>query len=348
MRPVTIIVLNYNGKAYLEDCLSSLARLDYPEYSVILVDDGSSDGSARYVRERFPWVKVLENGKNLGAAFSYNRGLKEASTALVAKVDNDTVVDKDWLLHLVAAIESDPQAAVSTSLTLSYPNPKEIQVASPWVHYIGQGLMRVEPASTEEFEEVGMASGCAMLIDKKKLGEIAPFDGDFFLYLDDVDFSLRCRLAGYKIIYVRSGVAYHKSGGLLSLGQTKGEYKPRRAYLTSRNRKMLVLKNYSGSGLLLLAPGLILIEVAWVIFLARRGLLKPYFDAWRSLGQNWREIMAKRKEIQRQRRLRDSEVLVSAPLTPAPGVLSPGLEMKAKKFLDFLLDLGFQMVRRFI
>jgi len=348
MRPVTIIVLNYNGKPYLEDCLSSLARTDYPEYSVILVDDGSSDGSARYVRERFPRVRLLENGKNLGAAFSFNRGLREAKTALVAKVDNDTVVDKEWLLHLVAAIEIDPQAAVSTSTIRSYQKPQKTQVVSPWVHYIGQGLVQTESTSAEEFEEVGMASGCAMLIDKEKLGEISFFDEDFFLYLDDVDFSLRVRLAGYKIIYVRSSKIYHKSGGDLSLRQGKGEYKPLRAYLISRNRKILVLKNYSQSGLLLLGLGMVLVEVAWVIFLARRGLLQPYFDAWKSLGQNRREIMAKRKEIQRQRRRRDGEVLVSAPLTPAPGVLSPGLEMKAKKLLDFLLDFGFQMVRGFI
>jgi len=348
MRPVTIVLANYNGKAYLEDCLSSLARTDYPEYSVILVDDGSSDGSARFVRERFPGVKVLENKENFGAAFSFNRGLREAKTALVAKVDNDTVVNEKWLLHLVAGIESDPQAAVSTSLIRYYQDAKKIQATCPWVHYIGQGLMRTESASAEEFEEAGMATACAMLVDKEKLGEISLFDEDFFYYLEDVDFSLRCLLAGYKIIFARSSIVYHKSGGALSLGLTKGEYKPRRAYLISRNRKMLVLKNYSQSGLFLLSPGLILIEVAWVIFLARRGLLKPYFDAWKSLGQNRREIMAKRKEIQRQRRLRDSRVLVSAPLTPAPGVLSSGIEMKAKRFLDFLLDLNFQAVRSFI
>jgi len=348
MRPVTIIVLNYNGKQYLEDCLSSLSQTDYAEYSVILVDDGSSDGSVPYVRKRFPWVKVLENEKNRGAPFSFNRGLCEARTALVAKLDNDTVVDKEWLSNLVAAIESDPQAAVSTAVIRSYQDPQKTQVVSPWVHFVGQGLVQTESISSEEFEEVGMASGCAMLIDKEKLGEVSFFDEEFFLYLDDVDFSLRVRLAGHKIIYVRSAVVYHKSGGHLSIRQTAGEYKALRAYLTSRNRKMLVLKNYSQSGLLLLIPGLILIEAAWVLFLARRGLLKPYFDAWKDLGQKRRKIMAKRKEIQRQRRLRDSEVLVSAPLTPAPGVLAPGLEMKAKRLIDLLLDLGFQMVRGFI
>jgi hypothetical protein len=348
MRPVTIILLNYNGKDYLEDCLSSLAQTDYPEYSVILVDDGSSDGSASYVRERFPWVKVLENDQNRGAAFSYNRGLREAQTALVAKLDNDTVVDTKWLAKLVAGIESDPQAAVSTAVIRSYRRPEEEQVVSPWVHYIGQGLVRTESASTEEFEEVGMASGCAMLTDKDKLGELSFFDEDFFLYLDDVDFSLKILLAGFKIIYVRSAVVYHKSGGHLSLRKTAGEYKPLRAYLNSRNRKMLVLKNYSQSGLLLLAPGFILIETAWVIFLARRRLLKPYFESWRSIGRNWQKIMARRKDIQRHRRRRDGEVLVSAPLTPAAGVLASGLEMKVKKLMDFLLDFGFQMVRGFI
>jgi hypothetical protein len=111
---------------------------------------------------------------------------------------------------------------------------------------------------------------------------------------------------------------------------------------------MLVLKNYSQSGLLLLAPGFILIETAWVIFLARRRLLKPYFESWRSIGRNWQKIMARRKDIQRHRRRRDGEVLVSAPLTPAAGVLASGLEMKVKKLMDFLLDFGFQMVRGFI
>ena len=114
---VSIIVLNYNGLRFLDDCLGSLARLDYPSdrYEVVLVDNVSQDGSADIAQERFPWVRVVRNSRNLGFAAGNNVAMRGTPADFVVLLNNDTAVDCQWLARLVDAAEKDPRIGICTS-----------------------------------------------------------------------------------------------------------------------------------------------------------------------------------------------------------------------------------------
>ncbi len=116
--PVSIVVVNYNGKSFLSDCLTSLKALDPPARDVILVDNGSSDGSVDWVREFYSWVRVIESEDNLGYCGGNNLGIKASSEPFVALLNNDTKVEPDWLVYLFEALKGDPRAAACTLILI--------------------------------------------------------------------------------------------------------------------------------------------------------------------------------------------------------------------------------------
>lgn len=167
---LSIVVLNWNGKRYLKECLSSLQNLTYPNYEVILTDNTSSDGSADFVHEYFSWVKVLSLDKNYGFAEGNNRGASIARGKYIAFLNNDTEVDRDWLNQLVNSVEIRQDVAAVSSKMLFFDNRSKINYAGAKFIFVGMGYeVRYGQHDDDRFDHIeitGAPCGGAMLIDR--------------------------------------------------------------------------------------------------------------------------------------------------------------------------------------
>ena len=238
---VAVLVINYNGKHYLRECLESLKNQTYKDYDVYVVDNGSVDISVEYVKGHFPWVKIIAFRENLGFAKAYNEAIKKVDADLVALLNNDTRVDRKWLQELVNAILEDGLIAAVGSKILLYDNPQLLNHAGAKITPIGGGfdigLYRQDASEYNIKKPVGAVCGAAMLVKKDVFLEMGGFDDDFFAYFEDTDFCWRAWLYGYKVIYVPTSVVYHKFGG------SWGHSSPEKVFLGEKNRLSSMIKN---------------------------------------------------------------------------------------------------------
>lgn len=298
---VTIIIVNFNGQRYLERCLTSALALTYPSFEVILVDNGSSDGSVALVREKFPSVQVIEAGQNLGFAKGNNVGIQATDAPLVATLNNDTWVEPDWLSQLVEVMESDPNIGTCASKMLFAHQPEIINSAGVCVDPVGIAWDRLggapETEDTAEPMDVFAACAGAALYRRAMLDDVGLFDEDFFIYLEDVDLSWRSQLMGWRTVYVPQARIYHVHSG------TTREASPFKNYHLARNKVWMVIKNYPGPQFWLYLPLILLYDLGSVPYsLIVRGetaALRGRLAAFRRLHEVWR----KRRAIQGRRRV---------------------------------------------
>jgi GT2 family glycosyltransferase len=241
---VSVVVVNWNGKHLLGECLSSLlGQKDVEDVEIILVDNGSCDGSVEFVQEQYKDVHVLSLQKNIGFAGGNNAGIRVATGKYIALLNNDTKADPSWLSNLVRAAEADRHSVgMWAGKILSYNNPDIIDNVGLLLYPdgLGRGKGRLE-RDAGQFDlpsEALFPSGCAGLYRKEMLDEIGLFDEEFFAYADDVDIGLRGRLAGWECRYVPTAKVYHK------YSSSSSAYSPFKAYLVERNRIWVLLKYF--------------------------------------------------------------------------------------------------------
>jgi len=235
---VSIIILNLNGYSDTRDCLESLRHVQYPNFDVFVLDNGSSDNSADRLQVEFPSAKVLRSKDNRGFAGGNNLAIKEAvlnGAAYVLLLNNDTIVDSDILTHLVAAGEDNSQVGILGPKILYYSEPQRIWYAGGIVKYatgICQHVGLDEIDQDSKFccvEDTQFVTGCAMMIKSRILQEIGLLDDGLFAYWEDADFCMRAQIAGYHCIFVPMARVWHK------ISQTAGSASPFTFYLTTRN-----------------------------------------------------------------------------------------------------------------
>jgi GT2 family glycosyltransferase len=233
--------VNWNGLAYLPECLGSLATQSYPAIEVVVVDNGSTDGSVAYLRGDHGWrVRLVESPENLGFAGGNNLGIRAAKGAYMALINNDAAADARWVEALVAAAESDPRVGMCASKIYVWDRPGVLDGAGLLVSGdgIGRGRGRLEP-DREEFareEDALLPSGCAALYRRAMLDEIGLFDEAFFAYCEDTDLGLRGRIAGWRCRYVPGAVVRHRYSG------SSAPHSPFKAFQVERNRIWVVAK----------------------------------------------------------------------------------------------------------
>jgi GT2 family glycosyltransferase len=241
---VSVIILNYNGMGYVEECIQSVLNQTYTHKEIIVIDNASTDGSREILREKVSnGIILVENKENLGFAAGNNVGLRMAHGRYIALLNNDAIADRNWLQELVSAVtRSDSSYGFWASKILFYDDRKIIDTAGHLIYpdglNRGRGKGERDIGQYDNEEEVFFASGCAALYLKKMLNEIGFFDPDFFAYGDDTDIGLRARLAGWKCLYVPSAVVFHCSSA------TAGKYSPLKAYLVERNRLWILIKYF--------------------------------------------------------------------------------------------------------
>jgi GT2 family glycosyltransferase len=291
---VTVVVVNWNGRAYLEKCLSSLRAQTYPAREIVLVDNGSTDGSIDFVRERFPGVQIMPLPHNVGFAAGNNCAIREARGAYIALLNNDAYAEPEWLARMVEAAEQHPAAGLVACKLLYAHDPQIINAAGlalDWAGFCWEWRGgAVDDPQESAIEECFGPSGAAALYRRAMLDEIGSFDEDFFAYAEDADLNWRALRAGWHCLYVPQARVYHISSA------TVGEGSAFKSRLLGRNKVWLLVKNvpggrYAGWWFVLIMYDLL--AVGWGL-LSRRdtAAVAGRWAALRSLRAMWRKRRA--------------------------------------------------------
>lgn len=240
---VSILIVNWNGLEHLPICLDSLAAQTFRDFEVILVDNGSKDGSLEFVEKNYPWVRLVPLPENTGFATGNNRGLEHARGDYLVTLNNDTRVEPDWLETLVAVADAHPRVGMVASRICAFSDPDIIDSIGMTICRDGmaRGQYRNKRWSAlhlGEVEEILIPSACAALYKRAMLAETGFLDDDFFAYAEDVDLGLRGRLAGWDAVAAIRAVVHHK------YSQTSGSLSPFKVYLVERNHYWVALKNF--------------------------------------------------------------------------------------------------------
>ncbi len=246
-----VLIPTYNGKHLLHECLDSIKKQTYRHFKLVVVDDGSTDETAEYLHANFPEVDVLELPRNKGFAHTVNRGilyaLKKYSPEFIAILNNDTRADEQWLEALVARAKTDPTIAAVTSNMLFYNHHEIINSQGGTIDWNGDGYdinfgIRREKGKKESGEVIGACFG-ASLIRSAVFPTVGFLDKKFDAYFEDLDWSWRAHILGYRIMFEKDAVIYHKH----SASYQKMPYK--KLYLCKKNALRAAIKNYETKNL---------------------------------------------------------------------------------------------------
>ncbi len=291
---VSVIVVNFNKRDYLEKCFSSIAAQAYEPLEAILVDNGSTDDSAAFVKEAFPWVRVFALRENVGFARGNNVGITLAKGSLIATLNNDTEVMPGWVSEMVRAITSDARVGMCASKMLFMSSPGVINSTGIVVSRSGacwdRGMSEPDLGQYEEEGEVfGPCAGAAMY-KREMLEEVGLFDEDFLAYMEDTDLAFRGQLAGWKCLYVPKAVVYHLGSG------TAGYMTDFSIYHGNRNAVWNFVKNYRGLTFFRCLPWALGRNLAVIPFYATKGfaatIVRAKVDAIKGLPG----MLAKRRQ----------------------------------------------------
>ena len=310
----SIIIVNHNGKHFLEECAASLADMDYPRdrFEVILVDNASTDDSVEYIRRYFPWIRLLQLDKNYGFCMPNNQGVKIAKGEYVVFLNNDTVVEREWLSELVKGALRE-QNIVSCASKMLYDDRREvINTAGGKITIIGGGFYKGygdrDGAKYSEFEYTGFGCGAGMLVRKDFFESIGGFDEDYYASCEEHDLGWKSWLYGYKVLYVPTAVMYHRESGTFG---SKSSYYPTKIYFLTRNRLYNLTKNLEWKNLL---RGLFLSAVFNLYRAIKCALGGNFPSVWAiargylDYVKNLNRTLMKRKYVQKARKLSDREL----------------------------------------
>ena len=201
MCKVSVIIPNYNGKRYLKDCLEAMKVQSFRDFEILLIDNGSQDGSQEYVEKAYPWVRLIALKENTGFCGAVNEGIRNSSSPYVILLNNDTIADKDFVGELIRAIEEKPRAFSCQGKLLQMKDKNKIDDAGNYYCALGwafaDGKGKQEKAYEREKKIFASCAGAAVyrreLLDKTGL-----FDEEHFAYLEDMDIGYRGKLLGYE------------------------------------------------------------------------------------------------------------------------------------------------------
>lgn len=275
---VSIVILNWNNAPDTLQCLASVGELCYDNYDVIVVDNGSIDGSVATIRHHHPSVTILENGENLGYAEGNNIGIRhalEARADYVFILNDDAQVGPETLSALVAAATAHPNAGLLGPKVYHRENPQFIQSAGGMFNKYWESCYRgMDQVDNEQFDEpvdVDFVCGCAVLVNRQVIERIGLLDPRFFLYREDIDWCYRATKAGFRVLYVPRAKVWHRSPHI------REAELPRTTYYMTRNALLFLAKNDLGA-----------IEIAKVLIFRqfRRLLSWTIRPKWRHMRRN--------------------------------------------------------------
>jgi len=239
----SVIIVNYNGREYLDGCLLSLSKQTYANYEIVIVDNNSTDLSVEFIEQNYlNRVSIVRNDKNYGFARGNNIGIMKAKGEYILTLNNDTLVDPRWIEELVKGANSAPNIGSCASMIYYADKPKIIDSVGMCIYRDGnskqRGWKKVDVGQYKKQEEVLCPSACAALYKRRMLDDIGLFDEDFFAYCEDTDLGLRARAMGWTSVFIPSAIVYHFYSG------TTSKYSALKMFMVERNHYWVVIKNY--------------------------------------------------------------------------------------------------------
>lgn len=245
---VAIVILNWNGRMYLERFLPSVIASTYPVLQVVIVDNASADDSVEYLQQNFPSVNVIRLPQNFGYARGYNEALKQVQADYYILLNSDVEVQPGWIEPVINLMEHDGSIAVCQPKIRMYDHKELFEYAGAsggWLDYLGYPFARgrifdvceTDHGQYDAVEPVFWASGAAMFVRAKVYHELKGLDEFFFAHQEEIDFCWRVQLAGYKVYACPLSVVYHVGGGTLPKGNK------RKVFLNFRNNLIMLAKN---------------------------------------------------------------------------------------------------------
>lgn len=302
-RRVLIVIPTFNSEEDIEECLKSIIAQNLDSALVVIVDNGSRDGTVAVVSQKYPSVKIVQNPDNYGYAAGCSIGFDSFDSDYVVFVNADTSARTNWIQEGISRIERDPSLAAFQPKILLYPDGGRINSRGNSANFLFFGWAEGygDPdSSNAEMRRIAFASGAAVVYRTSCLKEIGCYDRSFFMYGEDLDLGLRLFISGFDTIYSSDVSIHHK----YLFRQSPGKY-----FLLERNRLMSLLKIYQWNTLFWIAPAFIVAELGVIAKAIQEKWIKEKMRSYLSVVSQIEVILGKRRFIKSTRRRSDSELI---------------------------------------
>jgi len=309
---IGIIIPNLNGKEVIRECLHSLEFLTYPNQKteIIVVDNGSTDGSIEVIMDRFPRVKIISLGRNYGFCYPCNVGAEASRGDYLVFLNNDTVVTPAWLTELVRPILADPMVKSVVGKILYYPETRLINVAGGKLsltggYYIGYGDS--DKPQYDEASFTGFGTGSGVLVERRFFLDIGGFDPDYFASMEEVELGWQIWLRGYRVFYNPRAIMFHRES--YTFGK-RGVSTAMKVFLLTRNTLQLVLKIMETKYLLRAMSALALLELKtfFSLFFKQPSLSISILRGYISFFKSIKRTIRKRRAIRASARMKIKDI----------------------------------------
>ena len=327
MYSVSAIIVNYNGRDFLKNCLNSLYNQDFHgRLEIIVIDNNSSDNSVEFIKMNYPDVTLLENSKNVGHSAACNQGAKIAKGDFLLFLDNDVILQEDFITELLKVFGRKKDCGIAGGMVKDL-GTNFIQELGINIDILGYPISNIgtmfgyiieDKNQYNEIFETFYVSSCALMIPRNLFLKVGGFDDKYFIYKDDLDLCWRVKLLGYKVYVNPKARIYHKMGVTLGgssseiIGKMKYTTTPLKRYYGERNTLRTLIKNYEIKTLLWILPIYIFMNIGEILyFLSKRNLrvVKSYIDAWIWNIKNFKDTLKERRRIQSFRKVSDKEIM---------------------------------------
>jgi GT2 family glycosyltransferase len=338
---VSVVIVNYNGKHYLKDCIDSILGSMPANYEIIVADNNSSDDSVPYIQAAFAphlqKMKFLVLDKNYGPAKARNKAMEIANGKYVAFLDNDTKVDKDWLITAIDLFRSDETIGCIQCKLLLMDQKDRFDYAGEYLDHKGFLVQRalhkeIDQGQHDQYVEILAAKSAGMFIRKDVFEKINGFDEDYFIYVEETDLGWRSWHLGYKTVFCPESIVYHKfSTSSIILTQEKHNYNIR--FHGTKNYITTLVKNLSARSMIVILPTHIAIWFLFAFFLIFTGNFRSAAHVIKGIswvGFNIRNILQKRSAIQNSRVLSDNDIFIAHKLMRKASIL-----VKVRQYLTY-------------
>jgi len=306
---VAVVILNWNGKSFLEKFLPSLINYTDDDVEIIIADNASTDDSIAFLRSSYPALRIIENESNGGFSKGYNDALVQTDADYYVLLNSDIEVTEAWIRPVIELMESDKMIAVCQPKLLSWNERHKFEYAGAaggfvdkWGYPFCRGRIfmstETDNGQYDDACEIFWATGACMFIRADIYRNFGGLDNDFFAHMEEIDFCWRLKNAGYKIMYTPLSKVYHIGGGTLPQSSSF------KTYLNFRNNFILLFKNLPSNQLIpVITVRLLLDGIAGIKFLVSGypgdcfAVIKAHFSFYTSFGKTWK----KRKDIQQRK-----------------------------------------------
>ena len=301
---VSIIILNYNGEKFLENCLDSIIRETNCKFEIIVVDNDSPDKSGEKFSKQFQSCKFILNDKNVGVSEGLNIGIRNSNGKYIVLLNNDLIVAPKWLDYLFEAYEKKGIGLYQPKF-LKMKDRNIIDSAGNLINIFGFGFSREKGKKDilqyNSIEEIGFAAGTCLFCSKEIFNKVGLFDEKLFAYNEDLDLGWRAKLLNYKSFYVPKSIVYHH-------GSAQWKWSGEKFYLLERNRWVVLLSNYEIKTILKLVPSLLIIEVMLLLFFIKKRMLLKKLRSYGGIIRLGNHIKNRRKNLNKIKKVDDNKI----------------------------------------